>query len=251
MKKCIALILALFMFLSCAAAESAPEADVVWYAILVAAQGTTKPVSTYGVDSRLILRADGTCVSENVSQNGSYTMEGTFAWQDNTLIVSFPDMPDTEYALNDQGYLCYTGASSVTIYTDDPAEYAKYAPSQPAAPEPAAAETEEAFHGLWVLKTIWYRDAQYTPDEANVHLGLSVEPGHITVFDSTSLEKLAEYDTEFVQQGLHFLLEEGTDEEHVLSMLYLTRDGEIMTTYLNSQDEPLVQVFAPAELVEN
>ena len=251
MKKWFALVLALFMFLSCAAAESAPEADVVWYAILVATPGQTVPVSTYGVDSKLILRADGTCVSENVSKNGSYTMEGTFAWQDSTLTVSFPDMPEAQYTLNDEGYLCYTGASSVTIYTKDPAEYAQYVPAQAAAPEPAAAETEEAFHGLWVLKTIWYRDAQYTPDEANVHLGLKVEQGHVTVFDSTSLEKLAEYDTEFVQQGLHFLLEEGTDEEHVLSMRYITRDGEIMTKYLNSQDEPLVQVFAPAELVEN
>ena len=251
MKKCIALILALFMFLPGAVAESNPETDVVWYAIIVATQEQSVPVSAYGIDAKLILREDGTCVSENTSQSGSYTIKGTFEWQENTLIVSFPEMADAQYTLDDEGYLRYTGASSVTFYTDNPEEYAQYVPRQVTAPEPVAAETEEAFLGLWTLKTVFFRDAQYTPEEAGIQLALNIGQGHISLFDSISMEnQLADYDTEFVQQGLHFLMEEGTDEEHVLSMLYLTEDGEIMTTYLNSHDEPLIQVFMPAEAAE-
>ncbi len=248
MKKCIALTLVLFMFLPGVVAESNPETDVVWYAIVVATQEKSVPVSSYGIEAKLILHADGTCVSENISQKESYAMTGTYEWQENTLIVSLPEMPDAQYTLDDEGYLRYTGASSVTFYTNDPSEYAQYAPQQATMPEPVAAETEEAFLGLWTLKTIYFRDAQYTPEEANLQLALNIEQGHISLFDSTSMEnQLADYDTEFVQQGLHFLLEEGTDEEHVFSTLYLTQDGEIMTKYLNSNDEPLIQVFVPAE----
>ncbi len=43
-------------------------------------------------------------------------------------------MPDSQYTLDDDGYLRYTGASSVTLYTKDPEEYAQYVPGQETAP---------------------------------------------------------------------------------------------------------------------
>ncbi len=251
MKKCIALILALFMFLPGAVAENSQEIDDIWYAILVGTQDTSVPVSSFGIEAKLILCADGSCISENTSKDGSYALTGTFEWQENTLIVSFPEMPDSQFILDEDGYLRYVGSSSVTVYTNNPEEYAQYVPSQAVAPKPVAADTEEAFLGLWALKTIYYQDAQYTPEEANTQLVLNIEQGHISLFDSISMEnQVAEYDTEFVQQGLHFLMEEGTDEEHVVSMLYLTQDGEIMTTYLNRDDESLTLILTPAEPAE-
>ncbi len=66
------------MFLPAAVAESNPETDTVWYAIAVVTEEKSVPVSTYGIDAKLILRADGSCVSENTSKNETYTMEGTF-----------------------------------------------------------------------------------------------------------------------------------------------------------------------------
>ena len=247
MKKLIALILALSLFLPLAVAENTPQADEVWYAIIVYTEGQYVPVYNYGIDAKLILRADGSCVSENTSQNGSYSLTGTFQWQDNALIVSFPDMGDAQYALDNEGYLRYTGASSVTFYTRDPEEYAKYVPAPVVVPEPAAAESEAAFLGQWILNAVYLRNTQYTPEEANTFLAFSIEQGHITLYDDAAMENMvADYDTEFIQQGLHFLMQEGTDEEHVLSKLYLTTDGNIMTTYLNRSDESLTMVFIPA-----
>ena len=68
MKKLIALILALSLFLPLAVAENTPQADEVWYAIIVYTEGQYVPVYNYGIDAKLILRADGSCVSENTSQ---------------------------------------------------------------------------------------------------------------------------------------------------------------------------------------
>ena len=251
MKKLIALVLVLSLFLPAAFAENAPEPDEVWYAIIVAVEGQYVPVYNYGIDAKLFLYADGSCVSENSSQNGTYSLTGTFEWQDNTLVVSFPDMADAQYTLDDDGYLRYTGASSVTFYTRNPEEYAKYVPAPVVEPEAAAAESEDAFLGLWALNAVYLRHTQYTPEEANIFLALSINQGHITLYDDTAMESVAaDYETEFADQGLHFLMEEGTDEEHVLSRLYLTTDGNVMTTYLTRSDEALTMVFIPVEQAE-
>ncbi len=251
MKKLISLILVLCLFLPAAFAENAPQADEVWYAIIVATEGQQVPVSNYGIDTKLILHADGSCVSENTSQNGSYSQTGTFKWQDKTLVVSFPDMADVQYTLDDQGYLRYTSTSSVTFYTKDQKEYEKYVHAPAAAPEPAAAESESAFLGQWALNAVYLRNTQYTPEQANTFLALSITQGHINLYDDAAMKNtVADYNTEFVNQGLHFLMQEGTDEEHVLSKLFLTKDGNIMTTYLNSSNEALTMVFTQAKPAE-
>ena len=57
MKKLIALVLVLSLFLPAAFAENAPEPDEVWYAIIVAVEGQYVPVYNYGIDAKQIGRA--------------------------------------------------------------------------------------------------------------------------------------------------------------------------------------------------
>ena len=236
MKKLLAVALALAMLCAVALAETA-EVVGEWYLIEARFGDTVLPTAALGMEMTLTFNEDGTGTMLSPTEEGDRSAELAWKLVDEGIEMTVQTLDEegnakeeTAVVTLEDGQLLMNEEGGSLVFSRDAAE-------APALPAPVAAESEEAFLGVWNMSTVNMNGIPLPAATFGMEGTLTVEVGKAVMGDS---EEADEYATEFVDGILKL-----SREEETLN-LELYDDGSVGITQQLDEETTMAILFVKA-----
>lgn len=236
MKKLLAVALALAMLCAVALAETA-EVVGEWYLIEARFGDTVLPTAALGMEMTLTFNEDGTGAMLSPTEEGDRSAELAWKLVDEGIEMTVQTLDEegnakeeTAVVTLEDGQLLMNEEGGSLVFSRDAAE-------APALPAPVAAESEEAFLGVWNMSTVNMNGIPLPAATFGMEGTLTVEVGKAVMGDS---EEADEYATEFVDGILKL-----SREEETLN-LELYDDGSVGITQQLDEETTMAILFVKA-----
>lgn len=236
MKKLLAVALALALLCAVALAETA-EVVGEWYLIEARFGDTVLPTAALGMEMTLTFNEDGTGAMLSPTEEGDRSAELAWKLVDEGIEMTVQTLDEegnakeeTAVVTLEDGQLLMNEEGGSLVFSRDAAE-------APALPAPVAAESEEAFLGVWNMSTVNMNGIPLPAATFGMEGTLTVEVGKAVMGDS---EEADEYATEFVDGILKL-----SREEETLN-LELYDDGSVGITEQLDEETTMAILFVKA-----
>lgn len=236
MKKLLAVALALALLCAVALAETA-EVVGEWYLIEARFGDTVLPTAALGMEMTLTFNEDGTGAMLSPTEEGDRSAELAWKLVDEGIEMTVQTLDEegnakeeTAVVTLEDGQLLMNEEGGSLVFSRDAAE-------APALPAPVAAESEEAFLGVWNMSTVNMNGIPLPAATFGMEGTLTVEAGKAVMGDS---EEADEYATEFVDGILKL-----SREEETLN-LELYDDGSVGITQQLDEETTMAILFVKA-----
>ena len=236
MKKLLAVALALALLCAVALAETA-EVVGEWYLIEARFGDTVLPTAALGMEMTLTFNEDGTGAMLSPTEEGDRSAELAWKLVDEGIEMTVQTLDEegnakeeTAVVTLEDGQLLMNEEGGSLVFSRDAAE-------APALPAPVAAESEEAFLGVWNMSTVNMNGIPLPAATFGMEGTLTVEVGKAVMGDS---EEADEYATEFVDGILKL-----SREEETLN-LELYDDGSVGITEQLDEETTMAVLFVKA-----
>ena len=236
MKKLLAVALALALLCAVALAETA-EVVGEWHLIEARFGDTVLPTAALGMEMTLTFNEDGTGAMLSPTEEGDRSAELAWKLVDEGIEMTVQTLDEegnakeeTAVVTLEDGQLLMNEEGSSLVFSRDAADAA-------ALPAPVAAESEEAFLGVWNMSTVNKNGIPLPAATFGMEGTHTVEAGKAVMGDS---EKADEYATEFVDGILKL-----SREEETLN-LELYDDGSVGITEQLDEETTMAILFVKA-----
>lgn len=236
MKKLLAVALALALLCAVALAETA-EVVGEWYLIEARFGDTVLPTAALGMEMTLTFNEDGTGAMLSPTEEGDRSAELAWKLVDEGIEMTVQTLDEegnakeeTAVVTLEDGQLLMNEEGGSLVFSRDAAE-------APALPAPVAAESEEAFLGVWNMSTVNMNGIPLPAATFGMEGTLTVEAGKAVMGDD---EEADEYATEFVDGILKL-----SREEETLN-LELYDDGSVGITQQLDEETTMAILFVKA-----
>ncbi len=223
MKKAALLIAALILCLTLSGFAEETTDDILgtWVSYKAVINGMETDARAIGVEIRLELHADGTCLTVATNMDGTLEDQGTWFETDGHYLMVDSDGLEQAFAVEDGQLVFYTGEDRIIFVR--PNEMPEI-DRQMLEPKPVMAESEEPFLGTWK----WYASGREgflsrVPEDFGKGITLIVEPGMVNfqVDFYQAGERVEVVDETVFEDGRLCCLDPGS------SILRLTDDGSL------------------------
>ncbi len=212
-------VMILCLALSAAAEGNADDVLGSWVSYKAVINGMETDARAIGVEIRLELHADGTCLTVATNMDGTLEDQGTWFETDGHYLMVDSDGLEQAFAVEDGQLVFYTGEDRIIFVR--PNEMPEI-DRQLLEPKPVMAESEEPFLGKWK----WYASGRegflsHVPEDFGKGITLIIEPGRVTFL------------VEFYQEGNRIestaesVFENGQLKCPADSIIRLTDDGSL------------------------
>lgn len=236
MKKLLAVALALALLCAVALAETA-EVVGEWYLIEARFGDTVLPTAALGMEMTLTFNEDGTGAMLSPTEEGDRSAELAWKLVDEGIEMTVQTLDEegnakeeTAVVTLEDGQLLMNEEGGSLVFSRDAADAA-------ALPAPVAAESEEAFLGVWNMSTVNMNGIPLPAATFGMEGTLTVEAGKAVMGDD---EEADEYATEFVDGILKL-----SREEETLN-LELYDDGSVGITEQLDEETTMAILFVKA-----
>lgn len=236
MKKLFAMLTVLVMLLSAAAFAETVDLTGQWYLVEAMMGEMSINPAAMQMEMTLTLNEDGTVVaSQAQGEEEPEVTDGTWELTDEGVVLTMGETSSV-LAIGVDGRLAMDmDGEGYFFFGREPAE------AEPL-PQAVAAESEEAFLGVWNTSIIEMMGMTFPADESSVTT-LTVEPGKLSITTAND-DGAEEYTTEFAD-GVLILTP--TDGESDTMTLQLNDDGSVAIPVMLGEEVFMTMYYEKAE----